>query len=78
TAEQVPATADTAPRAHNRRPWLSRSRPAAGHRPFELVSAERRIVAEFGDSDDVPRTPPNQLRWDPLPMPARPTECVDG
>lgn len=77
-AEQFSGTAFTAPRGHNRRSWLYRIRPAAVHRPFELVSGERRIVAEFGDSDDVPPTPPNQLRWDPLPMPAQPTDFVDG
>jgi homogentisate 1,2-dioxygenase len=26
----------------------------------------------------VPPTPPNQLRWDPLPMPAEPTDFTDG
>ncbi|KVD83459.1 homogentisate 1,2-dioxygenase [Burkholderia sp. ABCPW 14] len=77
-AEQLSGTAFTAPRGHNRRSWLYRIRPAAVHRPFELVSGERRIVADFGDSDDVPPTPPNQLRWDPLPMPAQPTDFVDG
>ncbi|AGK47522.1 MULTISPECIES: homogentisate 1,2-dioxygenase [Burkholderia] len=77
-AEQLSGTAFTAPRGHNRRSWLYRIRPAAMHRPFELVSGERRIVADFGDSDDVPPTPPNQLRWDPLPMPAQPTDFVDG
>ncbi|AJX33079.1 homogentisate 1,2-dioxygenase [Burkholderia oklahomensis] len=77
-AEQLSGTAFTAPRGHNRRSWLYRIRPAAVHRPFELASGERRIVADFGDSDDVPPTPPNQLRWDPLPMPAQPTDFVDG
>ncbi|KVK74511.1 homogentisate 1,2-dioxygenase [Burkholderia sp. MSMB1498] len=77
-AEQLSGTAFTAPRGHNRRSWLYRIRPAAVHRPFELVSGERRIVADFGDSDDVPPTPPNQLRWDPLPMPAQSTDFVDG
>ncbi|AIO66994.1 homogentisate 1,2-dioxygenase [Burkholderia oklahomensis] len=77
-AEQLSGTAFTAPRGHNRRSWLYRIRPAAVHRPFELASGERRIVADFGDSDDVPPTPPNQLRWDPLSMPAQPTDFVDG
>ncbi len=77
-AEQFSGTAFTAPRGHNRRSWLYRIRPAAVHRPCELGAGERRFVAEFGDSDDVPPTPPNQLRWDPLPMPAQPTDFVDG
>ncbi len=77
-AEQFSGTAFTAPRGHNRRSWLYRIRPAAVDRALVRGSGERRIVAEFGDSDDVPPTPPNQLRWDPLPMPAQPTDFVDG
>src|SRR5258705_6624223 len=64
-AEQLSGTAFTAPRAHNRRSWLYRIRPAAMHAPFERVEAGR-IVSRF---DDVPATP-NQLRWNPLPMPS--------
>ncbi|KVE35404.1 homogentisate 1,2-dioxygenase [Burkholderia sp. TSV86] len=77
-AEQLSGTAFTAPRAHNRRSWLYRIRPAAVHRPFEPAPGERRVIADFADSHDVPPTPPNQLRWDPLPMPAQSTDFVDG
>jgi homogentisate 1,2-dioxygenase len=76
--EQISGTAFTAPRAHNRRSWLYRIRPAAVHQPFTRVSAEQlraRLVANFAD---VPPTPPNQLRWDPLPMPTAPTDFIDG
>jgi homogentisate 1,2-dioxygenase len=72
-AEQLSGTAFTAPRADNRRSWLYRIRPSAMHRPFEPLAAGR-IVSDFGD---VP-TPPNQLRWDPLPMPTAPTDFVQG
>src|ERR1700754_1604531 len=68
-AEQLSGTAFTAPRAHNRRSWLYRIRPAAVHMPFTQIPAgEERanLVANFAD---VPPTPPNQLRWDPLPAP---------
>lgn len=79
-AEQLSGTAFTAPRAHNRRSWLYRIRPAAVHRPFEpFVSksgaGQSRLVANFAEA---PATPPNQLRWDPLPMPAEPTDFVEG
>ncbi|ABO53769.1 homogentisate 1,2-dioxygenase [Burkholderia vietnamiensis] len=77
-AEQLSGTAFTAPRGHNRRAWLYRIRPAAVHRPFEPFTGRQRLVAEFGDSADVPPTPPNQLRWDPLPMPVEPTDFVEG
>ncbi|MGF6726327.1 homogentisate 1,2-dioxygenase [Paraburkholderia sp. GAS41] len=72
--EQLSGTAFTAPRSHNRRSWLYRIRPAAVHRPFTALPSHR-LVANF---HDVPPTPPNQLRWDPLPMPAEPTDFIDG
>ncbi|MGF6983076.1 homogentisate 1,2-dioxygenase [Paraburkholderia atlantica] len=73
-AEQISGTAFTAPRGHNRRSWLYRIRPAAMHKPFTLMPSER-LVANFAE---VPPTPPNQLRWDPLPMPSEPTDFIDG
>lgn len=72
-AEQVSGTAFTAPRSHNRRSWLYRIRPAAMHQPFTPL-AHPRLVGKFGDID----VPPNQLRWDPLPMPDVPTDFIDG
>jgi homogentisate 1,2-dioxygenase len=73
-AEQVSGTAFTAPRSHNRRSWLYRIRPAAVHLPFKLVESPA-IVSDFAT---VPPTPPDQLRWDPLPMPDAPTDFIDG
>lgn len=73
-AEQITGTAFTAPRSHNRRSWLYRIRPAAVHLPFKLVESPA-IVSDFAT---VPPTPPNQLRWDPLPMPDAPTDFIDG
>jgi len=74
-AEQLSGTAFTAPRSHNRRSWLYRIRPAAVHLPFELMPGKSNFVANFAE---VPPTPPNQLRWDPLPMPVAPTDFIDG
>src|SRR5438552_19061927 len=61
--EQFSGTAFTAPRGANRRSWLYRIRPAAVHKPFRRID-NGRIESRF---DAVP-TPPNQLRWDPLPI----------
>jgi len=72
-AEQLSGTAFTAPRADNRRSWLYRIRPSAMHRPFERIG-DGRIVSRF---DDVEATP-NQLRWNPMPMPSAPTDFVEG
>ncbi len=72
-AEQLSGTAFTAPRAANRRSWLYRIRPSAMHQPFERID-DGRIVSSFGE----PETSPNQLRWNPLPMPSAPTDFVEG
>ena len=72
-AEQLSGTAFTAPRADNRRSWLYRIRPAAQHLPFEPLANER-IVSSF----DGGAVTPNQLRWDPLPIPDRPTDLIEG
>jgi homogentisate 1,2-dioxygenase len=73
-AEQISGTAFTAPRSHNRRSWLYRIRPAAMHKPFRQLPSHR-LVSDFST---VPPTPPNQLRWDPLPMPDAATDFIEG
>ena len=72
-AEQLSGTAFTAPRASNRRSWLYRIRPAAMHAPFRPVTLGR-TQSRF----DASAAGPNQLRWDPLPMPSTPTDFIDG
>lgn len=72
-AEQISGTAFTAPRHQNLRSWFYRIRPAALHAPFELMTA-----GSFHNRfDDQPVTP-NQLRWDPKPLPEVPTDFIDG
>ena len=72
-AEQLSGTAFTAPRHANRRSWLYRIRPAAVHQPFER-DRQRPLVSRLRRG----ATPPNQLRWDPLPIPVgrRPTSST--
>jgi homogentisate 1,2-dioxygenase len=72
-AEQISGTAFTAPRHFNRRSWLYRIRPAAMHEPFALLQS-----GTFHNNFDEVPVSPNQLRWDPLPLPAAPTDFVDG
>ncbi len=73
-AEQFSGTAFTAPRHQNRRSWLYRIRPAAVMgKPFELLP-EGRFHNRF---DELPPTP-NQLRWDPFPLPKDSTDFVNG
>ncbi|HMI51252.1 MAG TPA: homogentisate 1,2-dioxygenase [Candidatus Saccharimonadales bacterium] len=72
--EQISGTAFTAPRGQNRRTWLYRIRPSVAHKPFEPISSGLLRSTPF---DEVP-TPPNQLRWQPLPIPERATDFIDG
>ena len=72
-AEQLSGTAFTAPRAENRRSWLYRIRPAAMHGAFSPFPQP----AFHNDFGDGPVTP-DQLRWDPLPLPERSADFVEG
>jgi homogentisate 1,2-dioxygenase len=71
-AEQFSGTAFTAPRAANRRSWLYRIRPAVSHGPFRALPHDLFPAAVAAEAS------PNQLRWDPLPLPHTPTDFVDG
>jgi homogentisate 1,2-dioxygenase len=71
-AEQFSGTAFTAPRQANRRSWLYRIRPAVTHQPFE------RFKHALLDEGSAEMTTPNQLRWDPPPIPISPTDFIDG
>ena len=75
-AEQLSGTAFTAPRHLNRRSWLYRIRPAAVQQPFEPCAAGAQWLSRF---DEVP-TPPDPMRWDPLPLPAAGSavDFIDG
>lgn len=73
-AEQLSGTAFTAPRAANRRSWLYRLRPSVLHRPFQPIDSGWWRSDPF---DEVPPTP-NQLRWDPLPIPEAPADFIEG
>lgn len=72
-AEQFSGTAFTVPRVHNRRTWTYRIRPSVMHKPFERI--ENGGWASRFDEIDVT---PNQLRWDPLPIPEDSTDFIEG
>lgn len=73
-AEQFSGSAFTAPRGHNKRTWTYRIRPSVLHEPFEQIGAGRFESSPF---DKIPTTP-NQLRWNPLPIPEEPCDFIDG
>lgn len=76
-AEQFSGTAFTAPRAGNRRTWTYRIRPSVVHQPYRHMPSMQQRLLRSGPFDEIPPTP-NQLRWDPLPLPEAPTDFVDG
>jgi homogentisate 1,2-dioxygenase len=73
-AEQVSGTAFTAPRTSNQRSWLYRIRPSVVHKPFVQIANGLLRSTPF---DEV-TTPPNQLRWSPIPIPTERTNFVEG
>jgi homogentisate 1,2-dioxygenase len=72
-AEQFSGTSFTTPRLLNKRTWTYRIQPSVLHRPFRQIE-NKRLVSRF---DEIVTTP-NQLRWNPLPMPEAETDFVDG
>jgi homogentisate 1,2-dioxygenase len=73
-AEQLSGTAFTAPRGQNRRSWLYRLRPSAGHGRYAPLAQGLLRGGPFTEAEPSP----NRLRWDPLPAPDGPTDFVDG
>ncbi|MGH7743637.1 MAG: homogentisate 1,2-dioxygenase, partial [Candidatus Dormibacteria bacterium] len=72
--EQISGTPFTAPRTLNRRSWLYRIRPSVMHKPYRQVSNNLIRSTPFHEA----ATSPNQLRWNPLPMPSKATDFLDG
>ena len=73
-AEQFSGTAFTVPRVHNKRTWTYRIRPSVLHKPFQQRPNGMLRSTPF---DEIVTTP-NQLRWDPLPLPSEPTDFISG
>lgn len=72
-AEQHSGTPFTVPRDLNRRTWMYRIQPSALHTPFQPANAGL-LTNEFGGLG----ISPNQLRWDPFPIPKAPTDFIQG
>ncbi|MEO8152342.1 MAG: homogentisate 1,2-dioxygenase [Rhizobacter sp.] len=73
-AELLSGTAFTAPRATNLRSWLYRRQPSVLAGSYELlVHAFLKTGAKDGST-----APPNPMRWHAMPIPAQPTDFVEG
>jgi homogentisate 1,2-dioxygenase len=73
-AEVLSGSAFTAPRAENQSVWLYRMRPSAMHRPYRRADDGLFRSGPFDEADP----PANRLRWDPLPLPAKPADFLAG
>jgi homogentisate 1,2-dioxygenase len=73
-AEQLTGSPFTAPRGQNRRSWLYRIKPSTVHKPFKAMAQGLVRSSPFDEAD----TPPTQMRWDPQPLPTKPTDFIDG
>src|ERR1700742_1468864 len=69
--ELLSGTAFTMTRSEARRTWMYRIQPSANHPAF--VKLERQLAG--GPLGEVT---PNRLRWNPLQIPAEPTDFIDG
>lgn len=74
-AEQFSSTAFTAPRASNRRTWFYRIRPSVVQGDY-VPWPEGSPFLSTGPQKI--NTPPNMMRWDPLPLPEGDVDLVDS
>lgn len=73
-AEQFSTTAFTAPRADNRRTWFYRIRPSVTQGRYRPIDSGLVCTAPLTGVT----TPPDQMRWDPLEIPDKPADFIDG
>lgn len=73
-AEQLSGTAFTVARHQNLFTWLYRIRPSVVHGDFTPYAQEKLLPPPA----DAEFTPPTQMRWDPMPYPAKPCDFIDG
>ena len=72
--EVLSGSAFTAPRAENLSTWLYKLRPSAMHAQFRRLPQGLLRSGPFCEAE----ASPNRLRWDPLPIPSKPTDFLDG
>lgn len=75
-AEQLSGTAFTRPRSQNLRTWIYRIRPSVSQGKFVHLPMPLFKSPPFLPSDEP--NSPNQMRWDPLPIPKEPLDFIEG
>ncbi|MBF8222529.1 homogentisate 1,2-dioxygenase [Halomonas sp. 328] len=73
-AEQFTGSAFTSPRHQNLRSWLYRIRPSVAQSAYRPLDDARVATAPLAR----PAADPNQMRWDPMPLPEAATDFLDG
>jgi homogentisate 1,2-dioxygenase len=73
-AEVLSGTAFTAPRAENQSTWLYKLRPSAMHGPYRRIADGDVRSGPFNEAE----VPANRLRWNPFPIPQKPTDFIEG
>jgi homogentisate 1,2-dioxygenase len=68
-AEQLSGSAFTAPSRMNQRTWFYRIQPSVAHSRYRKLTNTLWTTAP----DNTGINTPEQLRWDPLPVPSKPT-----
>ena len=72
--EVLSGSAFTAPRVENLSSWLYRVRPSAMHGPYKRIAEGLLRSGPFAEVE----ASPNRLRWNPLPVPSKPADFLDG
>jgi homogentisate 1,2-dioxygenase len=73
--EQLTGSPFTAPLVHNKRSWLYRIRPSVVQPAFKPLSSKSLVRSSPFDEEAAS---PNQLRWDPISIPKKATDFIDG
>lgn len=73
-AEQLSGSSFLALRHENLRSWLYKIRPSVRHSPFTPLENTRIKSRPFNEVD----ASPDQMRWNPVPIPSQPTDFIDG
>ncbi|KXS37722.1 MAG: homogentisate 1,2-dioxygenase [Halomonadaceae bacterium T82-2] len=73
-AEQLSGSAFTAPRHRNLRSWLYRIRPSVVQGAYRPLAESDWVTAPSADA----AADPNQMRWDPRPLPEGGVDFIDG
>lgn len=74
-AEQINGSAFTAPRNDNLRSWVYRIRPSVLH-TGKSVQIDKHLLRSKPFNEAI--ASPDQMRWDAIPYPSKPTDFIEG